>query len=379
MPWDVFICYASEDKESLVRPLADELRRRGLSVWYDELSLTVGDSLRRSIDRGLAQSQFGIVVLSTHFFKKEWPQKEVDGLVTRETGGVKVILPVWHNIGKEEVARYSPMLADRVAVSTSKGLEYVVTELFRAIQQSKKGKSDTPEVQNSAHLEASFHVGNEANLIGTIEDIEATVDEALYRIEQGYDPPFTIEIAAVDNVSREFAEISQKVSPSPEDRRERIHLKKELDRLLDARDRVKRGVLYILCEQSLKPYTSSSRRITRCIMGYFWLFSREAHTPFNPWKLGFTGYDLYRFRSPKLSTTIWLNQEEDALVSKLDPTGITFQMEARWTVLELPDDVLLYKAIPQIVCEVIKAKDRQIENPHGDNLLDLSKWYFGLH
>ena len=134
--WDAFISHAGEDKDSFVRPLAEELRRKGLSIWYDEFSLTVGDSLRESIDRGLAQSRFGIVVLSPNFFNKGWPQRELNALATREASqiGVKVILPVWHNVNKEDVARYSPMLADRVAAPTYKGLEYVVTELLRVIQ-----------------------------------------------------------------------------------------------------------------------------------------------------------------------------------------------------------------------------------------------------
>ena len=65
--WDVFISHASEDKDDFVRPLAEDLEQRGLRVWFDESTLRVGDSLRRSIDRGLAQSRFGIVVLSPYF------------------------------------------------------------------------------------------------------------------------------------------------------------------------------------------------------------------------------------------------------------------------------------------------------------------------
>lgn len=74
----------SEDKTTLVAPLAARLRDHGLRVWYDDFTLTVGDSLRRSIDRGLARSRYGIVVISPDFLKKEWPQKELDGLVARE-------------------------------------------------------------------------------------------------------------------------------------------------------------------------------------------------------------------------------------------------------------------------------------------------------
>src|SRR5271168_1345234 len=136
MEWDVFISHASEDKESFVRPLANRLQEQGLWVWFDELTLTVGDSLRRSIDRGLAKSQYGIVVISPHFLQKEWPQKELDGLVAREIDGVKVILPVWHNISAAEIRAYSPPLADRLAVSSSKGLDHVTDELLKAIRQS---------------------------------------------------------------------------------------------------------------------------------------------------------------------------------------------------------------------------------------------------
>ena len=112
--WDVFISHASEDKEDFVRSLAEGLKDRGLRVWFDETSLTVGDSLRESIDRGLSQSRFGIVVLSPHFFSKQWPQNELNGLATREAGGLKIILPVWHNITLEKIREASPILADRV-------------------------------------------------------------------------------------------------------------------------------------------------------------------------------------------------------------------------------------------------------------------------
>jgi hypothetical protein len=141
--WDVFISHASEDKEGFVRPLAKRLQEHGLRVWYDEFALTVGDSLRRSIDRGLARSRHGIVCISPDFLKKEWPQKELDGLVAREIEGVKVILPVWHNIGEAEIRAYSPTLADRVAVSSSKGLDHVTDQLKKAMRQSPSARAQT--------------------------------------------------------------------------------------------------------------------------------------------------------------------------------------------------------------------------------------------
>ncbi|MCK9385933.1 MAG: DUF1883 domain-containing protein [Nevskia sp.] len=78
--YDVFISHASEDKEEIVRPLAQALRSEGLRVWYDEFELRIGDSLRRKIDKGLASSRFGLVVLSPSFIAKGWTNYELDGL-----------------------------------------------------------------------------------------------------------------------------------------------------------------------------------------------------------------------------------------------------------------------------------------------------------
>lgn len=128
--YDAFISHASEDKESLVRPLAEKLRELGFSVWYDEFQLKVGDSLRRSIDKGLASSTFGIVVLSPNFFARNWPQYELDGLVAKETSGNKVILPLWHKVSKDEVLSYSPTLADKVALNTAM---YTIEELAKEL------------------------------------------------------------------------------------------------------------------------------------------------------------------------------------------------------------------------------------------------------
>jgi hypothetical protein len=57
--WDAFISHASEDKDSVARPLANHLAGFGLKVWLDESELHLGDSLREKIDAGLAQSRFG--------------------------------------------------------------------------------------------------------------------------------------------------------------------------------------------------------------------------------------------------------------------------------------------------------------------------------
>lgn len=117
--YDAFICHASEDKASIARPLARELGRLGFSVWFDEFSLKIGDSLRKNIDRGLRLSRFGIIILSKSFFAKNWPQYELNGLVSREIEGQKVILPVWHRVTKKQVEHFSAPLSDKVAATTA--------------------------------------------------------------------------------------------------------------------------------------------------------------------------------------------------------------------------------------------------------------------
>lgn len=139
MDWDVFVCHASEDKDDFVRPLAEGLRACGLRVWFDEFELTIGDSLRRSIDRGLALSRFGIVIISPSFMEKEWPQRELDGLVAREVPGAKAILPVWHKITAEGIRARSPLLADRLAATSDKGLNRVIADIMRAIGRTASG------------------------------------------------------------------------------------------------------------------------------------------------------------------------------------------------------------------------------------------------
>lgn len=118
--YDAFISHASEDKDSIVRPLARMLNKMGFYIWYDEFELKIGDSLRQSIDKGLVNSKYGIVVLSKSFFEKNWPQYELNGLTAKEIGGQKVILPIWHEVTKVEVLKYSPSLSDKVAADSSK-------------------------------------------------------------------------------------------------------------------------------------------------------------------------------------------------------------------------------------------------------------------
>lgn len=137
MEWDIFICHASEDKGSFVEPLANALKKAGLKVWYDRFELKLGDSLRGKIDEGLANSRYGVVVLSSSFFQKNWPKTELDALVSRENkDGQKVILPIWHEVDKKQVEKFSPILAGKFAAKSSDSLESIVSRIVNVLNGS---------------------------------------------------------------------------------------------------------------------------------------------------------------------------------------------------------------------------------------------------
>jgi hypothetical protein len=141
METDLFISHASEDKDEVARPLANELSRRGFRVWYDEYSLRLGDSLREKIDEGLANCTYGLAIISPSFIAKPWPNREVNGLVALETGdGRRRILPIWHNTYAEEVRRWSPTIADVKAVTTANGLGAVADEIARVLRTASRGR-----------------------------------------------------------------------------------------------------------------------------------------------------------------------------------------------------------------------------------------------
>ena len=143
--YDLFISHASEDKDDFVRPLAFALLSKGWKIWYDELSLKVGDSLRRSIDRGLNDAKHGIVVLSPNFFAKNWAAYELDGLTTKEIiSGESAILPLWHNVTRDDVAKYSLSLADKVALRSDMPIDAIIAKLAQVIGSPRTAMNPFP-------------------------------------------------------------------------------------------------------------------------------------------------------------------------------------------------------------------------------------------
>lgn len=133
-----FISHDSRDKDNLVRPLAERLRRALCPVWYDEFSMRPGASLRESIDAGLRDSKRCVVVLSPNFLTNPgWGKAEFNAIMNRHfNAGGNILIPIWHGVTREQVAEYSPLVVDIVAINTNLGEDEVFNQLHRELVAS---------------------------------------------------------------------------------------------------------------------------------------------------------------------------------------------------------------------------------------------------
>ena len=169
---DVFVCHASQDKDGFVRPLAEGLRSLGVTVWYDEFSLTLGDSVSRQIDHGIANARFGIVVISRDFIGRPWPEHELRGLVSRDVEEDLRILPIWHGVNKQEVATFSPSLSDKFAIDTQRDdAQEAAIKVLRTVRPDLYEKSPRAELERLASGEAI------ADLQSVIDDLREQVSD----------------------------------------------------------------------------------------------------------------------------------------------------------------------------------------------------------
>lgn len=118
--YDVFISHSANDKDSYVSELAEELKVSGVTIWYDTDNIGWGQSIRKEIDKGLANSKYGIVVISPSFIEKYWTNYELDGILNKESStGNQMILPIWHNVTADQVKKYSYSLAGKLALNSA--------------------------------------------------------------------------------------------------------------------------------------------------------------------------------------------------------------------------------------------------------------------
>ena len=129
---DIFLCHASEDKESVVRPLASVLKSHDITCWLDEAEISWGESITRKVNQGLATSRFVLVVLSAYCMDKNWPQRELDAAQNLEaSSGLVRILPllVGDSAQRQRILASLPLLNDKRYLVWDGDGEKIVQEL----------------------------------------------------------------------------------------------------------------------------------------------------------------------------------------------------------------------------------------------------------
>lgn len=143
MVWDVFLSHASEDKDEVALPLYHALKIRGVKVWMDSQEVKLGDKISQKINEALRLSKSGVVILSEDYFRKGYPQKELQALLAKETPKGGYIMPVLHRIEQEDLALQVPLIADNFSVSTDIGIQGVAEKIIDALFVQNEKHSTT--------------------------------------------------------------------------------------------------------------------------------------------------------------------------------------------------------------------------------------------
>jgi len=115
---DIFLCHAWDDRRGPAKELHDLLESRGVSVWFSEKDVALGTPLLREIDKGLAKSRVGIVLVTPALLRRLRGEgiadKELSALLARD-----LLVPVVHNTTYEDLREASPLLGSRSGLNTA--------------------------------------------------------------------------------------------------------------------------------------------------------------------------------------------------------------------------------------------------------------------
>lgn len=130
---DVFLCHAWDDRKGSAKELHDLLELQGVSVWFSEKDVLLGSSLLREIDKGLAKSRVGIVLVTPSFLNRVENEgiadKELSALLARD-----LLVPIVHNTTFDDLREVSPLLGSRSGLSTKEeSMEEVVAKLAELV------------------------------------------------------------------------------------------------------------------------------------------------------------------------------------------------------------------------------------------------------
>ena len=122
---DVFLCHAWDDRQGPAKELHDMLVEAGVKVWFSEKDLDLGVPMMRAIDKGLANSRIGLVLVTPALLARLPKESVADKELSALLAGNKLI-PIVHNTTYDALRNVSPMLASRTGLDTSEDSMAVV-------------------------------------------------------------------------------------------------------------------------------------------------------------------------------------------------------------------------------------------------------------
>ena len=129
--YDVFLSHASKDKSDYVEDLYLTLRKLGINIFYDSDTISWGDNWKKIILDGTAVSEFAIIVISDNFFGREWTERELNEFLKRQNeSGQKVVLPLLHNITRDQLKTHYPELEEIQVIDTATKSKEDIAILF---------------------------------------------------------------------------------------------------------------------------------------------------------------------------------------------------------------------------------------------------------
>lgn len=115
---DIFLCHAWDDRKGIAKELHDLLEEKGVSVWFSEKDVLLGSNLMREIDKGLAKSRIGIVMVTPSFLKRI----DGEGIADKELSALlstDLLVPIVHGTTYEDLRDISPLLGSRSGLDTA--------------------------------------------------------------------------------------------------------------------------------------------------------------------------------------------------------------------------------------------------------------------
>jgi hypothetical protein len=130
---DVFLCHAWDDRRGVAQELCDLLESRGVSVWFSEKDILLGMPFLREIDKGLAKSRVGIVLVPPALLKRVQgagiAEKELSALLARD-----LLVPVVHGTTYDALRDVSPLLGSRNGMDTKDdSMEVIAAKLAELV------------------------------------------------------------------------------------------------------------------------------------------------------------------------------------------------------------------------------------------------------